>query len=245
MPPKTKRPAVVWTVTILSVLLIILGFSCPLIGGLLQDGGYGGPWLTVLSLGGLFVCLLLAIGLLFWVQRDAIIHDLAKQNGRYDALPLTVLSPISPENILAQLTIRRFRQTPEGYLRRKVFSWSKDSITYYAQIAPADDIPSAIASAYQQMNRLEASAQNICLLLFLCKDKLSDTDKTQLRQSAKTFIIAETTVPVQTFQTLLPILIERSTTRGYFLDAGRHGLISVYGHGARLLKNYFTCSNDR
>ena len=236
---KIKSKTTVRVIISLAVLLFAASFAFIIVCGLLKDQGYGDFWWPLVGLCGFFISDILALILLVGIMRDALQHDLKDKSRLYDAAAFSYLSAVSPDAVRERFIAHRFTKAPEDLLRRKMFSLTKDSICYYVNCRPAENIEAALAEEFQCFNELNEPSKNVCLLLFLYKNQPTAADDALLRETARTFILSETLLPVQTFQTCVLVLVDTATQQGRYLEVQHKGSISVYAHACRLLKKYF------
>lgn len=240
MDKKVKSKTILRMVIIAATLLFVSSFAFIIVCGLLKDYGYGDFWWPLVGLVGFFACAVLTLILLLSIMNDALLYDMEDKNNQYDAADFSLLSNVSPAAVQKQLTAHRFTESSEGFLHRKIISLTKDCISYYAKCLPVKELEAALEEEFQRFDALDKTAKNVCLLLFLYKAHPTAADFSLVRETAKTFLISETLLPVHSFQTCVLILVDLSSEQGSYLAIQRKGSISVYAHACRLLKRYFS-----
>ena len=239
MASKMKSKTAIRVAMTSAFLLFVCSFACITICGLLKEHGYGYFWWPLAGLTGFFASNILALILLLSIMHDSVLQDMAAKNSQYDTAAFSLLSNVSPAAVQQQFTAHGFQEVPGGYLRRKMISLTKDSICYYVECLPAENLETTLERAFQRFDALGESAKNICLLLFLFKAQPTADDYALVRKTAKTFIISETLLPVRSFQTCVLVLADARSGQGCYLALQSKGSISLYGHACRLLKKYF------
>ena len=237
-PKKSKRYVMVTEV--ISILLFLISIALIIVCGLLKDHGYGDFWWPTVGLIGFFSCDFLAIFLLFRIMKDAISYEVDKKSKKYDAMGLFQLNNMILKNVNKNLFAHNFKDTGSGYLRKKVFSFSKDAICYYAKCVSSLDLKKTVEYELNSMDTLNEKSKNVCLILFVYKSNINESDLNQLRNISKSFIINETVLPVSSCYTSIIVMIDSGTNEGKFLDLNNKLSISVYAHGCRLIKKYFS-----
>ncbi|HWQ98571.1 MAG TPA: hypothetical protein VN538_10835 [Clostridia bacterium] len=228
-------------VTIIKVITLILffgSFAVMIVSGILKDNGYGDFWWPLVGMVGFFALDLSALALLIIFRKDILTHEIESKEKKADALPLQSLMGLFPGSVQTRLVEHHFKDVGDGFFRKKVFSALKDSICYYAKCF--DAIP--LKDVFEEtMNAVEARNESgsVCLLLFVSKKDVKDSDLESLRDLSKFYLTAETTMPMPVWQACLPILIDSSTNEGRFLDTNGKYPISVYTHGCKFLKRTF------
>lgn len=133
MDKKIKSKTTIRIVMVLAYLLFLGSFAFIIVCGLLHEHGYGDFWWPLVGLGGFFTCILTALILIFGVINDALLHDIEDKNRQYDAADFSTLSRLTPAFVTARFLDRGFTETCEGFWRKKIFYFLKDSICYYAK----------------------------------------------------------------------------------------------------------------
>lgn len=233
----SKRYITVTEIVALSLFLIGLAFI--IVGGILKDNGYGDFWWPAVGLIGFFSCCLIALFLVLRVMKDALSYEIDVKSKKYDAMSLFTMDNLPSENVMEKLIAHKFKETDCGYLRKKVFSFSKDAICYYAKCVNSTELKKTIEFELGSMDALNEKSSNICFILFVYKNGINKSDIIELRETSKAFIISETVMPTRSCHTSIIVLIDSKTNEGSFLDMNSKTSISVYAHGCKLVKKYF------
>lgn len=223
----------------LGCALIIFGIAFLFFCGYLQERGVDVPILV--GLAGGFGSLILAVVLLYSILGECIVLDVEERSRRYEAQRLARLHNVGWGQVLEAFRAQGFRDAGEGYLERRLFTPAKDFIHYYVRCVPAEDVEAALSGELARFERLlegdqKAVKKNICLYLFLYKDRVTEADEKPLQEADTAFLLGETVVPTRVFQTCVAVLAD-AAGEGRFLDMSKG--ISVYAHACRRLKKYF------
>lgn len=240
MAKKRRSKRVVKKIEIVSVLLLFVSIALLLVCGFLKDNGFGDFWWPAVGIIGFFSCDFLALFLLCRVLPDALLYDAEKKSKQYDALNLSRLENMSAKHIREKLLEHKFEETEGGYLRKKIFTFLKDSICYYVRSTASIDLKSTVDQEMKVIDKIDEKSKNLCFLLFIYKNDLCESDYQTLREISKVFILNETVVPVSYCHTSVIVLIDNETGEGQFLDINSRRSISVYAYGCRLIKKYFS-----
>ena len=149
------------------------------------------------------------------------------------------LKNVSEHYVKEVFDTHRYRETRNGYLRKKVLFNFKGSICYYVQCVNSSDVKVTLEKEYAFIDKIKEGTKNICFILFIYKSNIDKADFDKVREAAKNFIINETLFPVLIFRTSVIVLVDDATKEGYFLDINSRIGISIYNNGCKLLKKYF------
>lgn len=206
---------------------------------MLQENGYGDFWWPLTGLLGFFTCDIAALILLFYIMGDAIAHDVEKKSEMYAKLELTRCEDLMPDRVKEKLLSQKFKATKDGYLKKKVFSFAKDSICYYVRSVTSSDVKGTIDEEFKRISNLSERAANLCLLLFIYKSNPDEEDFAEVKQTSTSLMIGETVIPRRHAGTSIIILVDEMTNEGYFLDMNSKMNLAIYAYGCRLIKKYF------
>ncbi len=120
--------------TMIAALLLFFGsFACIIFCDRMEKQGYGNlPWIWI-GIIGFFACDIISIVLIFHIYGDALYHDMADKDKKDSAVPLSPIKDMRKYRVHKILTDRRFKELQNGYFRKKIFTFSKDSICYYVR----------------------------------------------------------------------------------------------------------------
>lgn len=223
------------TLYILAFGAIVLGFAACFAPAFLSDehGHYENGWVFML----LFALLEIGgVALLLRILPEVAMMEMEQKLKKYSSLDLSTLESADRSKVFQTFQRHRFRETETGLYRKKVFSFVKDSVCYYWTALDAGNVYDVCDNALNRLERIENRPKNACLLLFVYKPQVTKEDKIQLRDIAAALLTDEAVLPDSSCATMVPVLVDSSTGKGYFLD--RHRGISVYAHGCRLLRKY-------
>lgn len=236
-PFRSKKQVI--TIEIIATILLFASFAALIVCGMLKDNGYGDFWWPLAGMIGFFVFALSSLALLIFIRKDAIACEIEAKEKRIDALPLHNLQGLFPGSIQARLLEHKFEDVGDDFFRRKVFSAAKDSICYYAKCFDSIPIKDVFAQAMEDIQQKNESG-NVCLLLFVSQRVVLESDLEDMRNLSKYYLVTETTIPMPGWQSCVPILINSSTSEGFFLDTNKKYSLAVYTYGCKMLNRIFS-----
>lgn len=239
---KSKKQVII-TMTV-ALLLFLGSFPLVLFCDKMEKQGSGNiPWIWI-GIIGFFACDIVSIVLIFRIYGDAIYHDMVDKNQKYSAVPLSEIKDMSKHRVHKTLAAHRFKELPNGYFRKKIFSFAKDSICYYVKCVDIDFVSGDIAETadreFGQFDRIDDENKCVCLLLLLYKEHVAPDDMEAVKELSKSLAVLETVMPKRIYKTSVVVLVDTITNKGWFLDVHSKLSITVYAYGCRLLKKYFT-----
>lgn len=237
--PRTKGQVIAGLV--LGIVLSLCGFAVLFTAASWQERGREVNDLLVFAL--FLGCMLLGLVSLFRILGDAIRLDVEERSGKYEALSLSRLQGLDRDKVLQTFRARGFLEMDGGFLTKKIFTPTKDSIRCFVRWASVPDVETALPGELQRLARIEGEDPKLarkcmCACLFLAKPRPTPEDEAALRAAAEGFLLGETVVPVQVFHTAVIVLVDEETGEGRYLEQSKG--ISVYAHGCRLLKKLFS-----
>lgn len=236
-PIRSKKQVVF--IEVVALILFFASFGILIASGILKDNGYGDFWWPLVGLVGFFALDLSALALLIIFRKDMLTHEFGSKEKKIDALPMQSLPGLFPDSIQARFLEHHFKDVGDGFLRKKVFSALKDSTCYYVKCFDSVPLQEVFEQTMEAIEKRNESG-SVCLLLFVSKKDVHDSDLETLRNLSKFYLVAEATMPMPVWQACLPILINSSTNEGHFLDTIGKYPISVYTHGCKLLNKIFS-----
>lgn len=231
-------------VTMIAALLLFFGsFAFIIFCDRMEKQGYGNlPWIWI-GIIGFFACDIISIVLIFHIYGDALYHDMADKDKKYSAVPLSQIKDMSRYRVHKILTDRRFKELQNGYFRKKIFTFSKDSIYYYMKCVDiafaSGNIAEIVDTEFQRFDQIAEENKCTCLLLVLYKDQVTQEDMETVKELSKNLFVCESVMPTRIDRASVIVLVDAMTGRGYFFDTRSKLSITVYAHGCRLLKKYF------
>lgn len=232
----SKKAVTIWKT--IAILLFFGSFACLTVGGILGENGYGWFWWPLFGLAGFFVLDILSIVILFTIRNSALFYEEKSKEDKLNKYTMTILNHLSKESISEKLTEIHFKLTEDGYYRKKVFSFSKDSVCYLIRMVNAIDVHKTIESELKRADARNYNSKNTCLILFLHMDLISPDDIKYIRKISNNSIINETIIPTSEFDTCILILVDAQSKTGQFLYMKGFS-ISIYKHGCKMIKKYF------
>lgn len=234
-PVREKSKKEIIILETVGISLLVLSFACILIPAFLSVGNghfrYSMPFLIAF-----FVLCISSIAVLIYVFPDAVVNDLHRSVDKYSNQNLSTLHHVEKERTIELLRSHGFKEISGGFYRKKMFSFSKDSICYYAAFTDDSDADRAMDKALDKQAALKEKSRCVCLILFIYKNNISKKDKEQLRTRAAYMLTDETVLPDNCGTSVVPVLVDSVTGEGAYLSKNRG--ISIYAHGCRFLKRY-------
>lgn len=225
--------------SVIAIVLILIAFSCLIVAAVMQERGYADEVVIPVALAGFFGGNVIAIVLLFKAYPALLRSDCARMEARYAGKELTCMSFPARES-LAQIFISGgFQYIQEGYYRRKKLSFLKDSVCYYVRMTEDTDIENALRREIERLYQMERREKNLCLLLFVYMDEIGESDKELLKELGKNTIVMESVLNPNISMSVLLIAIDRRRDTGYYMEIGKHGGITLYAYGCRMIGKLF------
>ena len=230
---KTKKQVLIWEG--LGLGAFVLGFVFILIPALLSDeeGHYEHGWIFLLLC---FAFLILSVVILIHIFPEAAAIEAEEKLKRYTGMQLFPLENAGKMNVIHTFQKHGFRETPEGFYRKKKFSFWKDRICYYLACADTADSRAAADSVFSRIEASGEKAKNVCILLFLYLPQITKSDEAFVKDISSCLLIEETVLPQSEYVSMVPVLVEAETGRGRYLKKDRG--ISLYAYGCRMLRKY-------
>lgn len=228
---KSKKEVIAWEAA--GFALFILAFADLLIPIALGDRADDYGWLILVVF---FVLMIGSVVVLVYIFPDAAVLDLKKGIKKYNARELTRLSHAGKQEVLETFRRHKFKETDLGFYRKKIFSFTQDSVCYYVALTDAENVEKAWEKTAKQLETIQEKAKCVCLLVFLYKAQPTEQDQKVVRERAAWLLANEKVLPEAQGFNMVPILVDTITGEGMYLSEN-HG-ITVYAHGSRLLKKY-------
>ena len=137
-------------------------------------------------------------------------------------------------DIKAYCEANKFQRLKEGYYHRKIFCLSKDYVNYYVQTTYAVDVAETIDRQYGRFDACEFKKSNVCLLLFVEKNRVEQKDLEALTAITSVYLGVEAMVP-NMGQTALTVLLDLEKNCAYCVPPGKNKL-SFYNIGYKQVK---------
>ncbi len=225
-------------VVLAAAILVLLGAA-----GVLLWQGRGGGGSTAGMVALILGCLVLVMALCTLSWGNAVHREVAGYVDRYNSLSMARLPGIGSRQAAETLRANGFREIEDGYLHKKDFTFGKDSILYYFRSVPTVTVADSMRAELPRLEQTlaeqgrEQAEHSSCLILFLCKNGVTEEDRQSLYGASEEFKLQETVVPTSAVHTCLPVLVDEDTGEGWFLDMTKG--ISVYAYACRAMKKLF------
>ncbi len=226
--------------SIIAVVLIVLAFSCLIVAALSQySDKFNTTYLPVIVIGffGGNIAALILIGKAYPALLAA---DCMRMDARYEKQePVRIL--LAAQELLAQtFADNKFKYMEEGYYRRKKFSFLKDSVCYYVRMTEDIEAQNALRREVERLYQAGKKDKNLCMLLFVYMDEVGEREIKDIKEIGKSNIVVESVINPNISLTVLVIAVDRRDNKGYYMEIGRHGRLTLYSYGCRMLRKMFT-----
>lgn len=219
---------------ILAILLVFVSFGALALAAFMQDSLHNNVIipLAVISFIG---CNVLAVFFIFKSYPVLIYIDCRRMDQTYENQPIKTLALPAPNDWKPLLMRYKFKDSQDGYYRRKKLSFLKDSIHYVIRITRDTEPEHAFHQEISRLERTQRKWNNLCLILLVYMDDINEDTLTTIKDLGKNRIITETVIYPKSAASVIVVAVDHQTGLGYFLDTARYS-ISLYGYGCRLLK---------
>lgn len=233
-PPreKTRKEVIAWEAT--GIIMLVLAFVSIIIPAILSDSeghlDYG--WIFLILF---FVLCIGSIVVLVYIMPYEAMYDMDAKWKEYRNKATTKISDAGKQNIVKQLKRHGFKETKQGYYRKKKFSFSRDSVCYYVALADARYPGNTFDRIINHMDQIPEKTKAVCRILLLYKETPTQADRDWLRDNAA-MQIAMDVLPSRKERSAIPVLVDSITGGGEYIS--KTFGISAYVHGCRLLRKY-------
>lgn len=219
----------------------VLGLAFLFVGAIMQDKGIPGEITVPVILSGFWGCNMIGLVLLFKAAPELMLSDMMKnlavRSKVYEESELSELWEMEKERVVQKLLQSGFRRTQEGYFVKKKFSLYKDFIYYYACLTDDIGIENAIKRESVRFNQTKKRGNAFCLILLIWLDKVSETEKKELKEECKKTLLSE--YVYGPCAELIVFAIDEITHTGYYLRAPKRTVPFLYNRGCRLIEAVF------
>ena len=236
---KTLSPKAAYLLVALGLVLFFASFGFLICAAIMQDAGMSDAIVTPVGLIGFFGCDIAAIVLLVKALPHLAAHDYDRIDKKYDAKELTMLPPLTKQQLEAQLLRAKFQLTQNGYYCRKKFSFLKDFITYHVRVVDGSFLKSTVSDELKYFDKMDKKGKNHCLLLFVYTENFTAHQEDMLRLRSKQFFVLSSILPSSEETVMVPIAVDNTTGKGYYLDMGKKCSLALYHYGCKMLKDLF------
>lgn len=224
---------------IMACILILAAFSCLSVTALTQYYDKFNTVFLPVTVGGFLGGNIVALILIAKAYPTLLIFDCKKMEERYEKQePQQLLLP-DRNSFTRMLLANKFEYTREGYYRRKKFSILKDSVCYYIRITEGTEVEKALRREVEYLYQTGKKDKNLCMLLFVYMDEVGEREKKDIKELGKKNIVIESVINPNPSLTVLVIAADRGTNTGYYMGIGRHGALTLYSYGCKMLKKLF------
>ena len=228
---KSRKEVIAWEAT--GIALFVLSWVCIILPAVLSDSeghlSYG--WVFLLLF---FVLSISSVVVLIRIFPDAAVLDMKKGVDKYSNRNFTKIADAGKQTMEERLKKHGFRETEEGFYRKKKFSFTKDAVCYYVALTDAEYPGKTCDNITSRMERIPEKTKAVCEIVFLYRTELTERDRDWLKNETAMDIAMETVIPTAEGRSVIPVLVDATAGVGEYLS--KTGGISIYAHGCRLLK---------
>lgn len=228
---KSRKEVIAWEAV--GITLFVLSWVCIILPAVLSDSeghlSYG--WVFLLLF---FILSISSVVVLIRIFPDAAVLDMEKGVDKYSNRNFTKIADAGKQTMEERLKKHGFRETKEGFYRKKKFSFTKDAVCYYVALTDAEYPGKTCDNITSRMERIPEKTKAVCEIVFLYRTELTQSDRDWLKNETAMDIAMETVIPTAEGRSVIPVLVDSNTGVGEYLS--KTGGISIYAHGCRLLK---------
>ena len=220
------------TVLTVSIAGFVISFLMLLIAAILQENGVDSRIYTPIGVA-FFPLVVLDIIYMLRHHSGMSLYQMEKQMKSTMEAGCEMFENINTD-IKAYCEANKFEWLNEGYYHRRTFSFSKDFINYYVQKTYAVDVGETIEQQYGRFDACALKKSNVCLLLFIEKDRVDQKDLETLTGITSVYLGVEAMVTTMN-QAALTVLMDREKGCAYCVPPGNNKL-SFYHIGYKQVK---------
>lgn len=228
---KSRKEVIAWEAV--GIALFVLSWVCIILPAVLSDSeghlSYG--WIFLLLF---FILCISCVVVLIRIFPEAAALDMEKGVDKYLNRDFTKIANAGKQTMEERLKKRGFRETKEGFYRKRKFSFTKDAVCYYVALADAEYPGKTCDNITARMKKIPEKTKAVCGIVFLYRTELTQSDRDWLKNTAAMDIAMESVIPTAEGHSVIPVLVDSNTGVGEYLS--KTGGISIYAHGCRLLK---------
>ena len=214
----------------LSIVLGVLGIILLIVGIFVQNTKYGTPLAVI----GAIFSMTISFFLMYKSYSDMMAYESLKMEKEYEKQELYRLNSVCKYEVKSKLLNAGFYEKNE-YLKKKKFSYLKDSITYYFRMVDTNKVFGSVERYIKEFELMEREG-NSCLCLFVYVDHITEESLDDAKELGKADIVYETVINPFTQDSYVIVVVDRKTNEGYFLDIGKKHKSSLYSHGCKWIK---------
>lgn len=222
------------TIIVVVIALLVIAFALMITAAVLQENGVSHSIYNPIGISS-FVVLIIDVIIAISNAGKMISYEVYAASKKLEERGCVSIEAPPKNKILENLTSNKFTLIDGRYYHRRRLSLTKDVINYYVRIAECDGIRKTIEKELEILDEQDYKGKNKCVIMLLYADKVSDENKSQLLNVSQAFIVPEIASNASTFDTIVPVLIDKSTSRACFVPLGKRS-ISVYAHGLKMMQ---------
>ena len=220
------------TVLTVSIVGFIISFLMLMAAAILQENGVDSRIYTPLGVA-FFPLMVLDIIYMLRHHSGMSLYQMEKQMKSTMEAGCEVFENVNTD-MKAYCEANKFQRLNECYYHRKIFCLSKDYVNYYVQTTYAVDVAETIDQQYGRFDACEFKKSNVCLLLFVEKDRVEQKDLEALTAITSVYLGVEAMIP-NVGQTALTVLLDREKGCAYCVPPGKNKM-SFYNIGYKQVK---------
>lgn len=234
--PDIKKATVM---AVIAVILIFIGFGSIAGAAFMQGAGFSDEVIVLVVAVGFFGCNIVGVILIAKAYPALLLSDCMRADRIYEKQGVRELSLPDQNALRQQLLQHKFKDTENGYYRKKKFSFLKDSICYYIRIIEDVEVENAVRRETIRFDSMKKKENNLCLLLFIYMDEVGEREREEVKELGKMYIIMGTVINPKTSASVITTAVDSRTNRGYFMDVGKRGALTLYSYGCKLIREMF------
>lgn len=146
-------------------------------------------------------------------------EKLANNAAKYTVQTLTKIDNITREAVESALISSGYKVDEHGYYYKYAFSLLNDAIRYAVRIVEEDSVSKAYIAERERAEQMLYGMNNDCFILMIFSNQVSESEKKELLDVAQTDIAILSVIKDHKYSnTFLPVLIDRNSGTGFFLE---------------------------
>ena len=160
---KSRKEVITWEV--IGIALFVLSWVCIILPAVLSDSeghlSYGWVFLVLF-----FILSISSVVVLIRIFPDAAALDMEKGVNKYLNRDFTKIVDAGKQTMEERLKKHGFRETEEGFYRKKKFSFTKDAVCYYVALTDAEYPGKTCDNITSRMERIPEKTKAVCEIVF-------------------------------------------------------------------------------
>lgn len=236
--PKTQKEMRFWMIA--EITLIVIFCANLIIAKYVSNGQKETERLLLLLV---LIPLILGLAIAIYILPYSIDFEIEKASKKYDKAQLCPLKNVGKRNVIQIFRKNGFRETEDGFYKKKKFTFAKDTIYYYLALVETNDLCTAAEQILARIDKIDHKKHCVCTIIFFYVPEITEKDELFVRNMSSAFLTDETVLHPKVYSTVIPILVSLNAETGKYLESRRG--ISVYAYGCRLLRKYFLKNPDK